>query len=116
MRIAFAPTQSIFWQIFFNFCKSLAFKGAKAALTQTRMADGRKALLHSHCCRRLVCTLQVAGVNRMQGFLRRQRLGQLCGLPLALGVQGNVELALNAGVDIPSSFAMADGYDSSGLH
>ena len=56
-----------------------------------------------------------AGVHRVQGVLRCQGLGQLRGLPLAFGVEGNVELALDAGVDIPSSFAMTDGQYSGGL-
>ncbi len=61
-------------------------------------------------------TLSVAGVNSIKRVLRGQGFGQLSGLPLASVVERNVELTLNAGVDVPSRLAMSNGNDSGGFH
>jgi hypothetical protein len=51
----------------------------------------------------------------LNGFLGQGQAHAL-GLPAAGVVQINVEVALDAGVDIPKRFTVADGENSGGLH
>ena len=55
--------------------------------------------------------LQITAVNGA-GRLVRQGVRQLARLPLAGGVQGNVQAALNACVAVPGRFAVAHGGDA----
>ena len=58
---------------------------------------------------------QVTGVNRDKGFIG-QGLRDLLGLPKPLGVEANVDLSLDAVVDIPVGFAMSNGQDARAVH
>ena len=58
---------------------------------------------------------QMTGINGTDG-LTRQGLGQAVDLPAAFGVEFDVELPLDAGIDIPGGFAVANGNDAGGVH
>ena len=45
-----------------------------------------------------------------------QGSGGLARLPVAFVVEADVGLSLDAGVDVPGGFAMADGDDAGGFH
>ena len=59
-----------------------------------------------------MCALQVTGVDGVQRVLSGQSFGQTFGLQLAMLIQWNVNVTLNAGVYIPSRFAMSNGHDA----
>jgi hypothetical protein len=58
---------------------------------------------------------KVAGIDGGDGFFR-ERLSDAPGLPKARVVEGDIELSLDAGVDIPCGFAMAHGNQAGDLH
>src|SRR5690606_9677989 len=59
--------------------------------------------------------LQVAAEDGIQ-VLVGQRLARTLGLPQADVIERNVQMTLNASVNIPGSFAMADGDDAGSVH
>ena len=59
--------------------------------------------------------MQVAGVDGCNR-LARKGLRRLLSLPQAGVVEGNIQVALDAGVHVPGGFAVADGNDAGGVH
>ena len=60
-------------------------------------------------------TLQVAAIDGGNA-LALQCATSLLGLPEAGGVEGNVQMPLNASVDVPGCLSVADGNDARGVH
>ena len=108
---ALAPAAGVLGQLGFNVGKGAAFKNAKAALAQPRRQVQRGCGALGHGLGGGQGALQITAVNGA-GWLVRQGVCQLARLPLAGGVQSNVQAALNACVAVPGRFAVAHGGDA----
>ena len=58
---------------------------------------------------------EVAAINCVDAFFG-QRPGYTLGLPLTLGIEFNVRMALQAHAGIPGGFSVADGNNARGVH
>jgi hypothetical protein len=89
----------------------VAFEGAEATFAQGGVGVHRQTRGGRDGLRRLVGPQQVAGVDRLHALFGHGR-GETFGLPAAGVVEGDVELALDAGVDVPGGLAVADRQDA----
>ena len=115
MRIALAPQTCFLGPGVFYLGPCFALEMAKVALAQAHVRP------HGPCARCVPSlqrmgdglggvegAAQIAAVNGGNVFVC-QRLRSALGLPAAGVIEVDVELPLNAGVDIPSGFAVANG-------
>ena len=113
-KVAGAPASAVLRPAPLDLGPGVAFEGTEAALAQARLELQRQTGARADGLRGFAGARQVAGVEVAETVLR-QGLGDALGLPAALGVERNVELALNAGVDVPRGLAVAHRHDARGL-
>jgi hypothetical protein len=87
---------------------------AKGALAQAGLGLHRQAVGPGDFLGGLPGARQIAGVDHADAFIG-QRLACALRLPEARGIETDVELALDAGVDVPGGFAVANGDQSGGF-
>ena len=63
----------------------------------------------------LKCARQITGINGVNGLVLQSQC-RLAGLPASGVIEFNIELSLNAGIDVPSGFAVSESNDAGGLH
>ena len=95
--------------------EGLALEETEAALAQALLGHHRDAGDLGNGLRRLVGTAQVTGVDRAD-LLACQGFADAAGLPTAGVVQADVELALDASIQVPGGLAVAHGDDAGGFH
>ena len=107
---------SLFGQFSLDFGKRATLEVTKGPLAQAGVRGHGQAHGLGHGLSRHVGAREIAGVDRLQPVAPGQGLGQPAGLLQAGFVQGDVQLALDAGVHIPGGFAVANGEDAGDFH
>jgi hypothetical protein len=111
-----APQLSGLRQLGFDVVKAATLKCPKSPLAQAHMGAQRRPGGLGHGQSGGMGALQVAAVNGVNGFSVSQGLRQQLGLALAVIVEGNVGVALDAGAGVPSGFTMSNGHDAGRNH
>ena len=110
MRVALAPALGLRRPLGFYLCVGLPFKAAKRAFAQTRVKGngvGGDARVRGDGFGGAVGTLEVAGVNVVNATVCECQAHPLR-LPLAMVIECDVKLPLNARVNVPGGFAVAN--------
>ena len=110
VRVTLAPALGLFRPLGFYLSVGLPFKAAKRAFTQTFVqcnAVGGNARVRGDRLGGAVGALKITGVNVVNAAVCECQAHPLR-LPLAMVIERDVELPLNTGVNVPSSFALAN--------
>ena len=113
LGVSASPSLCLAGVLDLKFGPSEAFKGAKVTLTQAHLDVVRERGLvrGGQKMSRFMCSFEVAGVDTGQGLVL-QRLPQLGGLPNPKCVQSDVDVSLDACLDIPVGLAMSNECDA----
>ena len=98
-----------------DFIEGLAFEHAETALAQSFFRHHRDSRRLGNGLRRFMGPAQVAGINRADLF-GGQGFAHPLGLPASGVVQADIELALDASVNVPCGFTVANGNDAASFH
>jgi hypothetical protein len=109
--VAAAPTRRGVGPAFADLLEGQAFEDAETTFTQAGVGNDLTAAATRHGLRGLEGAQQVAGIDDIQPLLGHGQR-QAVRLPAAGFIERHVELALDAGVDIPRRLAVADGEDA----
>src|SRR5215208_3849795 len=112
---ALAPVLRVVGPGLVDLGEGLALEQAEAALAQPFFGHDGRAGDFGYRLRRLVRATEIAGIDGADR-LAGQRFADAARLPSAGLIQADVQLALDARVDVPGGFAMAYRNDSRSFH